>query len=133
MATGVIVNPETAGCAPGPALLLGDLNSAPDSAALETLRGAGWKDVWAMLRPADPGFTFEADRPTQRIDYALASAESRARVHAIERVEVNGRGPPRLSDHLGLLVTLEDEEPPSGRVTDPNRKTEAAHGRAKPR
>lgn len=95
---------------PGPSLLCGDLNSAPDSAAVETLRRAGWTDVWASLRPNDPGWTFESDRPTQRIDYVLASPELYPRIQSIERVAAAGDGI-RLSDHLGLVVTLNDRPP----------------------
>jgi endonuclease/exonuclease/phosphatase family metal-dependent hydrolase len=100
---------ETLGfVAPGPALLFGDLNSAPDSQAVRTLTQAGWTDVWAALRPGDPGFTFEADRPSLRIDYALASPAVRERVRSIELIAADGGSVPRLSDHLGLLLTLSD-------------------------
>lgn len=94
--------------AAGPALLLGDLNSAPDSQVVQDLQRAGLLDMWAALRPEDPGYTFEADRPTQRIDYALATPDVQARVRHIERVGIAGGAPPRLSDHLGLLVTLSE-------------------------
>lgn len=90
-----------------PGLLLGDLNSAPDSPALDVLRAGGWIDLWPVLRRGDPGFTFEADRPTQRIDYVLATGDMQPCVRGLERVETNGAAPPRLSDHLGLLVTLD--------------------------
>lgn len=91
-----------------PALFLGDLNSAPDSPAMNALSQAGWLDLWADLRPTEPGFTFESDQPTQRIDYALATKGVRPGVRAIERVATSGTNGPRLSDHLGLLVTLEE-------------------------
>lgn len=92
----------------GPALLVGDLNAAADSAALAALRAAGWIDLWSALAPGQPGYTFEADRPARRIDYALANAELRTRVRTIERVGPAPDAWPRLSDHLGLLVTLDD-------------------------
>lgn len=91
-----------------PALLVGDLNSAPDSPALGMLRAAGWHDLWERLHPDDPGYTFEADQPAQRIDYALANQALSARVRAVERVGPPADAWPRLSDHLGLAVTLDD-------------------------
>jgi endonuclease/exonuclease/phosphatase family metal-dependent hydrolase len=91
-----------------PALLLGDLNSGPDSQALQALTHAGWIDVWGALRPNDGGYTFEADQPRLRIDYVLANASVRERVRSIERVGVDSAGAPRLSDHLGLVVALSD-------------------------
>lgn len=91
-----------------PALLVGDLNSAPDSEALGLLREAGWTDLWSTLRPDDTGCTFEADQPAQRIDYAFANGPMRARARSIERVGPPPDSWPRLSDHLGLVVTLDD-------------------------
>lgn len=89
-----------------PALLLGDFNQAPDSAVHESLRAAGWADAWPWLRGAEPGATFEAGAPTRRIDYAYANAPLVGRLSAIDLVGVDCVAPPRLSDHLGLLVTL---------------------------
>jgi endonuclease/exonuclease/phosphatase family metal-dependent hydrolase len=94
--------------APGPAILLGDLNSQPDSAPMRELVRAGWIDMWRELHQDDPGYTFEADRPTMRIDYVLASRDVRPRIKSIERVGAEKGRPPRLSDHLGLVVTLSD-------------------------
>lgn len=91
---------------PGAALLLGDLNSPADSPALRVLQETGFVDLWTALCPADPGPTFEADAPTMRIDYALASGEVRARAQSMERIGADRRTVPRLSDHLGLHVTL---------------------------
>lgn len=89
----------------GPVLLLGDLNNTPDSAVLQALQRAGLIDLWSTLRPGEPGCTFESDNPRLRIDYALASPEVRARVQAIDLLGSTA-GAPRLSDHLGLMVTL---------------------------
>lgn len=89
-----------------PALLLGDFNQPPDSRIHESLRHAGWADAWPWLRGAEIGATFEAGAPTQRIDYAYANAQSVGRLAAIDLVGVDTAAPPRLSDHLGLLVTL---------------------------
>lgn len=90
---------------PGPALLAGDLNAAPDSAGMRLLADAGWIDAWSQLHPDDPGHTFEADAPSQRIDYVWINQAAVPRLRAIERILPDGDT--RLSDHLGLLVTLE--------------------------
>lgn len=95
-----------AAAVPGPALLLGDLNQTPPSSALQALRDAGWIDLWNELHPDDPGYTFEADRPQMRIDYALVRPDWRSRIAAIERVTAES-APPRFSDHFGLLVSLQ--------------------------
>ena len=89
----------------GAVLLLGDLNAPPDSGGMQLLTQAGWTDVWALLRPADSGFTFEADAPTQRIDFVWANPAAVERVRHIERLVPAGDA--RLSDHLGLVVTVQ--------------------------
>lgn len=89
----------------GAALLVGDFNAPPDSQGMRLLAEAGWTDIWTLLRPTDPGFTFEADAPTQRIDYVWANPAAAARVRGIERLLPEGDE--RLSDHLGLVVTVQ--------------------------
>jgi endonuclease/exonuclease/phosphatase family metal-dependent hydrolase len=89
----------------GPALLVGDMNTLPDSDVWEPLQAAGWQDVWAQLCPEQPGYTFESDRPYMRIDYAWANPIAAQRVQAIHVVAREADGV-RLSDHLGLVVTL---------------------------
>lgn len=91
----------------GPALLVGDLNHAPDSDLVQRLIAEGWTDVWAFLRPRDPGYTFESHAPDKRIDYVWARGDLRSSLKAIDLVkeQSNAQGA-RLSDHLGLVVTL---------------------------
>lgn len=92
----------------GPALLVGDLNTSPDSPLLENFRRAGWTDLWARFHPDDEGFTFvEVDRLAKRIDYAWANPELLDKVQAIECVaDQPGQNGARASDHAGLLVML---------------------------
>jgi endonuclease/exonuclease/phosphatase (EEP) superfamily protein YafD len=91
----------------GPAALVGDLNTPPDSDVLQPLREAGWLDVWSELRPTEAGPTFEADNPSLRIDYVWVNSELRPQVEAIEIVTGNrDESGVRLSDHLGLLATF---------------------------
>ena len=91
----------------GPALLVGDLNNTPDSDLMQRLTAEGWTDVWAYLRPRDPGYTFESHAPDKRIDYIWARGDLGPSLKAIDLVkeQSNAQGA-RLSDHLGLVVTL---------------------------
>lgn len=89
-----------------PALVLGDFNFTPDDPLHERFREAGWIDAWQALRPHDPGYTFESDAPTMRIDYVYASPPLADRLRAIDLVGGDRGQPPRLSDHLGLVVDL---------------------------
>lgn len=91
----------------GPALLVGDLNTVPNSDLMRRLTAEGWTDVWAYLRPQDAGYTFESNAPDKRIDYVWARRELLPSLRAINVVkeEPNAAGA-RLSDHLGLVVTL---------------------------
>ena len=91
---------------PGPAVMVGDLNARPDSEAAAILRAAGLVDAWAALHPDDPGFTFEADAPSQRIDYAWLNTAAAGTLTEIEQVSAPPGAGVRLSDHLGLAVTL---------------------------
>lgn len=59
--------------APGPKVLLGDLNAPPSAPELAPL--------WRELTDSEPGaFTFPARHPVKRIDYVAVSAG--VRVHA---------------------------------------------------
>ena len=92
----------------GPRLLVGDLNTTPDTDVMHRLTVEGWTDAWAALRPSEDGYTFESDKPEKRIDYAWASRELRPYLRTVELVmEKPNRHGARLSDHLGLLVTLD--------------------------
>ena len=100
----------------GPALLVGDFNTPPESAALQPLRDHGWTDLWAKFYPERDGFTFfEAGSLVKRIDYAWANPELLPSVTGIKLVagEVEGIAA-RPSDHAGLLVSLDLQGPGSG-------------------
>ena len=89
-----------------PALLLGDFNQPPERELHTRLREAGWVDAWSWLRGAEAGYTYEANRPRSRIDFAYANARLAGRLAEIHVIGEAYRDPPRLSDHLGLVVTL---------------------------
>lgn len=88
------------------ALLLGDFNQTPEREVHTTLRHAGWIDAWPWLRGAEPGFTYEAGQLQSRIDFAYANSRLSGRLAEIDRVGEEYTSVPRLSDHLGLVVTL---------------------------
>ncbi|HEX6929616.1 MAG TPA: endonuclease/exonuclease/phosphatase family protein [Gammaproteobacteria bacterium] len=93
------------GKADGLTLLVGDFNLPADSPLLERLKDAGYIDLWAAAHPGEEGYTFEADHPDKRIDYAFANADLGRRVSAVDLVSRDG-GKVRPSDHLGLKVSL---------------------------
>lgn len=79
--------------APGPVLLLGDLNAAPGAPEVECLLRAGLRHA---VPPEAP--TFPADTPKERIDYILVSEHWE--VHA-------GSVPATLaSDHLPVVAEV---------------------------
>ena len=88
------------------ALLLGDFNQTPERELHTTLRQAGWIDAWPWLRGAEPGYTYEAGQLQARIDFAYANSRLSGRLAEIDRVGEEYTSVPRLSDHLGLVVTL---------------------------
>lgn len=91
----------------GPAVLVGDFNSTPDSNPMQTLCREGWVDVWAQLHPDKPGWTFESNAPTKRIDYVWANRALRQHVDQVRIVADGADGDVRPSDHFGLLASVE--------------------------
>lgn len=99
-----------------PAVLFGDLNSAPGTPTHNRLLGAGFTDAWTATHPRDPGFTCCQDADlrnptselTQRIDYVLFRGPISAL--ASQRVGDNqaDRTPSGLwpSDHAGVRSVL---------------------------
>jgi endonuclease/exonuclease/phosphatase family metal-dependent hydrolase len=85
------------------AVVLGDLNATPDSAAYATL-SAALRDLWGEARPDVSGETVPADAPTRRIDYVFASATFGPVRDAVLLDERDGDT--WLSDHLGVAVTV---------------------------
>lgn len=88
---------------PGMSLLIGDFNAEPGAPALTELRHAGFVDVWRMLREPEAGFTFPADRPEKRIDYAWSDQKLTGYARTIDVLESG----PAYSDHLGLRLELD--------------------------
>ncbi len=85
------------------AVVLGDLNATPDSAAYGTLDGA-LRDLWVEARPGASGETIPAWAPTRRIDYVFATGAFGPTREAVLLDERDGDT--WLSDHLGVAVTV---------------------------
>lgn len=83
--------------------LLGDFNQEPNSRLFNSVREAGWQDAWGLLRKDDPGYTFESDHPSIRIDYMWAFGAAGERIEDIKRI---GGPEDRFSDHLALMTKV---------------------------
>lgn len=84
-------------------VLTGDFNEGPSGSVHATLDGFGLVDLWAALRPGDPGPTFPADAPEIRIDYIwLRPGGADLEPTSIERILDRTVGGVTGSDHLGL-------------------------------
>lgn len=92
--------------AEGLRMLVGDFNSTADCESMQMLARAGWVDAWAALRGNEPGYTFESNAPSSRIDYAWVPGEYRQNLESIHIVGRETTGGVRLSDHCGLLVKI---------------------------
>ena len=98
-----------------PVVLAGDLNTTDVTDTYSALQGAGFGDVWARLRPSDPGFTCcqklpEVNNPVsslyERVDLMMVrgavTARTIRRAGATESsLTQSGLWP---SDHAGLVA-----------------------------
>lgn len=95
-----------------PTIVGGDVNDRPGQPAIELLLGAGLRDSWLAARPGDDEVraatnwrnwkATRGERPTQRLDYLLASAD----------IPVLGVSSPRFGDDgFDRLATLSDHLP----------------------
>ncbi|XP_078587617.1 uncharacterized protein LOC144868828 [Branchiostoma floridae x Branchiostoma japonicum] len=116
----------------GPAVLMGDLNTEPDSKAIRFLQGVEeidrvkteeLQDAWLMKYPEpradrdgtywrneirDSGLTFNALKShlEKRIDYMFVRLPSDVRLHNISLLDDGKRGYAAASDHVGLMGTF---------------------------
>jgi endonuclease/exonuclease/phosphatase family metal-dependent hydrolase len=112
------------GSAPGPVVLVGDLNSGPDlpvpanRLAFQALLAAGLVDTWAVAHPGDPGFTAGyselltdpagAGALEHRVDHVLVTSDIGvvgSRLYGTDPAArtASGMWP---SDHAGVAATL---------------------------
>jgi endonuclease/exonuclease/phosphatase family metal-dependent hydrolase len=104
----------------GRVILVGDLNTQPDTDAAALLRAAGFADAWAALRADEAGLTCcwpellaETEPPlSERIDYVLFRGAISPRAVEIVGEELEDRvGGLWPSDHAGVVATLRLENP----------------------
>ncbi len=100
-------------------LLAGDFNAEPSSPPIRQIVEAGFTDLFAYLRPQDPGITWdnrnpfiqshEVKFPDRRIDYLFLHEKALTGLKPTQ-CEVVGRIPTAEglfpSDHYGVLATL---------------------------
>ena len=92
----------------GHTMLVGDLNTTPESVLFRPFQENGLIDAWREFRPGEDGYTFvERGEFSKRIDYAWLSPDLKDRLDSIAIVanETTETGA-RPSDHAGLLITL---------------------------
>jgi endonuclease/exonuclease/phosphatase family metal-dependent hydrolase len=75
----------------------GDLNARPESAVLDTVRAAGWRDAWDGCGTG-AGETFPAHAPDRRIDYLIVPGGVRCDSAAVLATDA--------SDHRPVLFIL---------------------------
>jgi endonuclease/exonuclease/phosphatase family metal-dependent hydrolase len=78
-----------------PTLVFGDMNAAPDAPELQPLL-ARLHDAWSSS--TNPGFTYPADVPRERIDYVLVSPQFTVRSVRVPDTQA--------SDHRPVVVEL---------------------------
>lgn len=90
-----------------PVLLAGDMNEKPSGAAIAETITAGYVDLWATLKPGDPGHTSPVPNPTDRIDYVFAFDDAGSLTPSTASLfldtPVGGTWP---SDHFGVTTSL---------------------------
>ena len=89
------------------AILAGDLNTQADSIAFLPFQKKKFADAWYISGKEDPGYTFESDNPSIRIDYFWLSPALSRKVNNIEVIAPSKNSLARLSDHHALLIELD--------------------------
>ena len=97
-----------------PAIVAGDLNDRPGSDVYIRFEEAGLRDVWAVLRPDEPGPTNwrawvpgTPKPPTRRVDYVFVSDGLDPESVSVPRYGEPGFPPfASISDHLPVTATM---------------------------
>ncbi len=110
----IVINEDTQGYPDDyPQILTGDMNAAPDSAAIRAYKSAGWQDAWEQVHgDIAAGFTYHSFKGTQfenpdmaRIDYVLVRGPLAAtQVEVLHDHNLTGHYP---SDHYFLVADVE--------------------------
>ncbi|MBW2454559.1 MAG: endonuclease/exonuclease/phosphatase family protein [Deltaproteobacteria bacterium] len=86
----------------GATVVAGDFNADPGEPAIAVLAGA-LTDLWTAANPSQPGRTFPASSPTERIDYLFGSADLSSALLGAKLLDEQ-QGGVLLSDHFGVAM-----------------------------
>jgi endonuclease/exonuclease/phosphatase family metal-dependent hydrolase len=89
------------------AVLAGDLNTTEDSTSFAPFHKNKFTDAWYIARKDEPGYTFESDNPSVRIDYFWLSSVISGKLKNVEILASHPDSIVRFSDHHGLLLELD--------------------------
>jgi endonuclease/exonuclease/phosphatase family metal-dependent hydrolase len=81
-------------------IVVGDFNDTPAGDTYKLMRSL-FDDAWAMVRPADDGFSYPADKPTKRIDYIFTRRSDEIRTKRAWVVNTLA------SDHVPVVADME--------------------------
>jgi len=84
----------------GPLIVVGDFNDTPAGDTYKLMLSL-FDDAWAVVPPADDGFTYPADKPTKRIDYIFTRRSNEIRTKRAWVVDTLA------SDHVPVVADLE--------------------------
>jgi endonuclease/exonuclease/phosphatase family metal-dependent hydrolase len=84
----------------------GDMNAGPSSPPIDLFSGA-LVDLWSAANPLQPGLTYPASAPIDRIDWIFASDTVAVDVIGARQLD-ESLGATLLSDHFGVAAALED-------------------------
>ncbi len=73
--------------------------------AIAQFLAAGWRDVYREREPAANGFTFPADKPAARYDFAFANDAMSPRIRDIRILDTPADV--QVSDHLGMILAID--------------------------
>jgi len=109
----------------GRVLLSGDLNAVPESAPIQRILSAGFRDLFALTHPGETGITWDNQNPfiqshsvrfpDRRIDYLFLHEKVLKTLTPIEvQVVCQTPTPEGLypSDHYGVLASLRRSQRP---------------------
>ena len=89
------------------AVLAGDLNTTAESTSFLPFHKKKFTDAWYIAHKDEPGYTFESNNPSIRIDYFWLSPAIQGKLKSIGILAPPPDSPARLSDHQGLVLELD--------------------------